>query len=214
MSLSQRRRAIYTGLVGHFPEDEVLPLLSLWESKYADQPQFALNEFLGEVIRHSGRKLERGRLYRELVGALTGPASELLPDPEARLRAWRRGEPDMIESARSVDHPARQTFEVLSQELFEQLDGGMAQRLRRYAAGNLTGMQVGTETRLRLRGWLEQGAGDGLVGLDLEQLRKLLNLLYISLCEFLGPVMADQVLTRAIQKAERHSLTLPPQKLL
>ena len=54
MSLTTRRRAIYTGLAGHFGEDEILPLLSLWEAKYADKPPFALNEFLGEVA-HGGK---------------------------------------------------------------------------------------------------------------------------------------------------------------
>lgn len=214
MGLTQRRRAIYTGLACHFPEDEVLPLLSLWESKYADKPPFALNEFLGEVIQRSGRKLERARLYRELVGALTGPASELLPDPEPRLLAWRQGEMGAQGVLGGPPSDAQLTFEVLSRELFGLLDADMAQQLRRFAAGNLAGMPVDTELRLRLRGWLELGGAASIAMLDLEQLRKLLNLLYIGLCEFLGPVTADQVLTRAIQKAERHALALPPQKLL
>ncbi len=91
MRLSLRRRAIYTGLVGHFSEEEVWPLLALWENKYAEQPPFALNEFLAEVVLRTERKLERARLYRELVGALTGPPSQLLPDPEEQLAAWRQG---------------------------------------------------------------------------------------------------------------------------
>ncbi|WP_068827891.1 hypothetical protein [Pseudomonas sp. BMS12] len=214
MSLTTRRRAIYTGLVGHFPEEEVLPLLSLWEAKYADKPPFALNEFLAEVVQRTGRKLERARLYRELVGALTGPPSNLLPDPAPRLQAWRQGEGVVAEEVSGPDALARQTFELLSRELFGLLDADMVPRLRRFAAGNLTGMQVETELRLRLRGWLEQGGSLGLTALNLEQLRMLLNLLYIGLCEFLGPVTADQVLTRAVQKTERHNLKLPPQKLL
>lgn len=157
MSLTTRRRAIYTGLAGHFGEDEILPLLSLWEAKYADKPPFALNEFLGEVAQRSGRKLERARLYRELVGALTGPASNLLPDPAPRVHAWRQGEGLEAEEVSGPDALARQTFEALSQALFGLLDPDMVPRLRRFAAGNLNGMQLETELRLRLRGWLEQG---------------------------------------------------------
>lgn len=214
MSLTTRRRAIYTGLAGHFGEDEILPLLSLWEAKYADKPPFALNEFLGEVAQRSGRKLERARLYRELVGALTGPASNLLPDPAPRVHAWRQGEGLEAEEVSGPDALARQTFEALSQALFGLLDPDMVPRLRRFAAGNLNGMQLETELRLRLRSWLEQGGSLGLTSLSLEHLRVLLNLLYIGLCEYLGPVTADQVLTRAVQKTERLSLQLPPQKLL
>ncbi|MBB1520084.1 hypothetical protein [Aquipseudomonas guryensis] len=214
MSLTTRRRAIYTGLAGHFGEDELLPLLSLWEAKYADKPPFALNEFLAEVAQRSGRKLERARLYRELVGALTGPTSNLLPDPAPRVHAWRQGEGLEAEEVSGPDALARQTFDALSQALFGLLDPEMVPRLRRFAAGNLNGMQVETELRLRLRGWLEQGGSLGLTALTLEHLRVLLNLLYIGLCEYLGPVTADQVLTRAVQKTERMNLQLPPQKLL
>lgn len=214
MSLTTRRRAIYTGLAGHFSEEEALPLLSLWEAKYADKPPFALNEFLAEVVQRTERKFERARLYRELVGALTGPTANLLPDPAPRLQAWRQGAGVAAEEVSGPDALARQTFEVLSRELFGLLDADMVPRLRRFAAGNLTGMQVETELRLRLRGWLEQGGSLGLTALNLEQLRMLLNLLYIGLCEFLGPVTADQVLTRAVQKAERYNLQMPPQKLL
>ena len=70
MSLATRRRAIYTGLAGHFAEDELLAVLALWESKYADKPPFALNEFLGEVAATTERKLERAKLYRELLAPL------------------------------------------------------------------------------------------------------------------------------------------------
>lgn len=85
-----RRWAVYTGLAGHFAEDELLAVLALWESKYTDKPPFALNEFLGEVASVTERKLERARLYRELVGALNGPLSDLLPDPVPQLRRWRQ----------------------------------------------------------------------------------------------------------------------------
>ncbi|WP_225579181.1 hypothetical protein [Pseudomonas sp. PDM14] len=112
------------------------------------------------------------------------------------------------------DAQARETFEALTETLFGLLDAEMVPRLRRFAAGNLNGMQVDTELRLRLRGWLEQGGTLGLTALGLEQLRMLLNLLYIGLCEYLGPVTADQVLTRAVQKTERLALAMAPQKLL
>lgn len=214
MSLTTRRRAIYTGLAGHFAEEELLPLLSLWEAKYSGRPPFALNEFLAEVVQRSGRKLERARLYRELVGALTGPTSALLPDPSPMLKAWRQADVLAADEVSGPDALARETFDALSRTLFALLDPDMVPRLRRFAAGNLNGMKLDTEARLRVRGWLEQGGAQGLSALGLEQLRMLLNLLYIGLCEFLGPVTADQVLTRTVQKVERLSLRMPPQKLL
>ena len=214
MSLATRRRAIYTGLAGHFAEDELLAVLALWESKYADKPPFALNEFLGEVAATTERKLERAKLYRELVGALTGPLSALLPDPEPLLHSWRQRMGVAVPLRSGPDSQARHTFEALSRVLFNELEAELVPRLRRFAAGNLGGLGVANEQRLLVRAWLEQGAELGPAGLGLEQLRQLLNLLYIGLCEYLGPVIADQRLSQAVQQVEALHLAFAPRKLL
>ena len=214
MRLSLRRRAIYTGLAGHFSDEEVWPLLALLESKYAEQPPFALNEFLAEVVLRTERKLERARLYRELVGALTGPPSQLLPDPEEQLAAWRQGRNEAVRQVATPDSSAQTTFLALNQALLEQLDGAQQAALRRFAAGNLSGMGVSSELSTRLRIWLEQGGSDGIANLGLEQLRKLLNLLYIGLCEFLGPVRADRVLSQAVNRVEEQGVEFSPRRLL
>ena len=214
MRLSLRRRAIYTGLAGHFSDEEVWPLLALWESKYAEQPPLPLNEFLAEVVLRTERKLERARLYRELVGALTGPPSQLLPDPEEQLAAWRQGRNEAVRQVATPDSAAQTTFLALNQALLEQLDGAQQAALRRFAAGNLSGMGVSSELSTRLRIWLEQGGSDGIANLGLEQLRKLLNLLYIGLCEFLGPVRADRVLSQAVNRVEEQGVEFSPRRLL
>ena len=214
MSLATRRRAIYTGLAGHFAEDELLAVLALWESKYADKPPFALNEFLGEVASTTERKLERARLYRELVGALTGPLSDLLPDPEPQLRRWRQqagGGPSLLSTG---DEQAWHCFEALGRALFNQLDMDLVPRLRRFAGGNLSALGCSNQQRLRVRAWLEQGTELEQTGLAVDHLRQLLNLLYVGLREYLGPVIADQHLSRSVQQVETLHLAFSPRKLL
>jgi hypothetical protein len=215
MSLTTRRRAIYTGLTRHFAEDELLAALTLWESKYANKPSFALNEFLGELASTTERKLERAKLYRELVGALTGPLSALLPDPEPLLIDWRQRTGVITPlPATATDSQARHTFEALSRVLFNDLETELLPRFRRFAAGNLGGLDVNNEQRVRVRAWLEQGAEFQLTGLGLVPLQQLLNLLYIGLCEYLGPVVADQRLSRAVYQVETQHLAFSPRKLL
>ncbi|VXC92640.1 conserved hypothetical protein [Pseudomonas sp. 8Z] len=214
MRLSLRRRAIYTGLAGHFSDDELWPLLALWEKKYSDKPPFALNEFLGEVVLRSERKLERARLYRELVGALTGAADNLLPDPEAQLAAWREGRNEAARSMSGPDTAAQASFLALNQALLAQMDSVQQQALRRFAAGNLGGMEVSVELSARLQAWFEQGAIDGIERLGLEQLRKLLNLLYIGLCEYFGPVRADRMLSQAISRVDEQGTAGSARRLL
>ena len=214
MSLSTRRRAIFTGLSSHFSGDELLSVLALWEAKYADKPPFALNEFLAEVARNTERKLERAKLYRELVGALTGPLSGLLADPEPQLSRWRQrmGNANVVQG--QEQQKARNTFEVLAKALLNSLDADLAGRLRRFAVGNLNGFDGLPEQRMQARNWLEQDVS--LVGsqLEVKQLRQLLNLLYIGMCEYLGPVVADQRLSAAVKQADARALPFAARQLL
>ena len=112
------------------------------------------------------------------------------------------------------DSQAWHTFEALSRVLLNELEAELVPRLRRFAAGNLAGLSVANEQRLLVRAWLEQGAALESAGLGLEQLRQLLNLLYIGLCEYLGPVIADQRLSQAVQQVEALHLAFAPRKLL
>jgi hypothetical protein len=214
MSLVNRRRAIYTGLVRHIPEEEVLPILSFWEANYADKPAFALNDFIAEVVRRCSHKLERASLYRELIGIMQGPAAALLPDPLPQLERWRDGAGAAASEVSGPETQARQTFEALSQALFAGVPETRLPAFKRLVAPTLVRVGVEHEMRLRLRNWLEQGSGLPKTPLGLEQLRSLINLLYVGLCELLGPVQADRLLSQAVQQTASLGLALPPQKLL
>jgi len=214
MSLVTRRRAIYTGLSRHLPEAELLPILSFWEANYAEKPAFALNEFLGEVAKRCSNQLERASLYRELIAIMHGPAINLLPDPLQQLEAWRQGAGATAEEVSGIDVQARQTFEALTNRLFAALPESRVAGFRRQLGSRLAELGGSGETRLRIRAWLEQGGSLARVGLDLQQFRGLLNLIYSGLCEELGPVQADQLLSQAVRQAEQLKLRLAPQKLL
>ena len=86
--------------------------------------------------------------------------------------------------------------------MFKALGAARGESLRRFAADNLGGMQVDEARRLGLRVWLLQEDEQGLLGLTPAQLSKLLNLLYIGLCEFLGPVAADRLLSQCVDQVE------------
>ena len=214
MSLVTRRRAIYTGLAKYLPEAELMPILSFWEANYAEKPAFALNEFLGEVAKRCSSQLERASLYRELIAIMHGPASNLLPEPLQQLETWRQGAGATAVEVSGVDVQARQTFEALSSRLFAALPDNRLPIFQRQLGSRLGELGGTSETRLRIRAWLEQGGSLARVGLELQQYRGLLNLIYTGLCEELGPVQADQLLSQAVRHTEQLKLRLPPQKLL
>lgn len=212
MSLINRRRAVYTALAAYFNGEELAALLHLWESRYAGQPSLALSEFICEVVKRSEIKLEATRLYRELIAVMSGPSSALLADPGTPVELASKA-PGRV-SALGPDAAARPTFEALVELLFSQVPVHQLASFRRFASGNLRNMSVEAGLRLRLRGWLEQGGALPPIALELEHLRQLLSLIYIGLCEFLGPVSADQLLSQAVQQVELLHLAVPPQRLL
>lgn len=212
MSLITRRRAVYTALAAYFAGDELASFLVLWESRYAGQPSLALSEFICEVVKRSESKLEATRLYRELIAVMSGPSSALLADPGVPVAPVSKGGRRV--AALGPDAAARPTFEALSELLFSQVPTHQLGALRRFASENLRNMPIEAALRLRLRGWLEQGGALPQIALELEHLRQLLSLIYIGLCEFLGPVPADQLLSQAVQQVELLHLTVPPQRLL
>ncbi|WXL24967.1 hypothetical protein WG219_16875 [Ectopseudomonas mendocina] len=98
MNLTTRRRAIYTELTSHFAGDEPLAAVALWECKYAGMPFYFLDGFIAELVVSTERTIERATVYRDLMGALTGPAADFLPAPERLINAWRgsnQNEPSM-----------------------------------------------------------------------------------------------------------------------
>ena len=214
MSLVTRRRAIYTGLVRHIPEEELMPILSYWEAHYAEKPAFALNEFLGEVVKRCDHKLERASLYRELIGIMNGPSTALLSDPMSKLEAWRKGAGASAPEVSGPEVKARETFETLGKLLFAAIEPGQQHAFRRQVSSGLAGLNGDSETKLRVRAWLEQGGSLTRVALDLEQLRSLLTLIYMGLCEVLGPVQADQVLSRAVREVDAGNPGISAQRLL
>lgn len=77
---------------------------ALLESKYADKPPFALNEFLGEVAAATERKLE------------------------PLLLSWRQRMGVAAPSQAGADSQARHTFEALSRVLLNELEAELAPR--------------------------------------------------------------------------------------
>jgi len=214
MSLITRRRAVYTALATYFSGEELTSFLALWERDYAAQSSLALNEFICEVVNRTELKIQETVLYRELIRVISGSRSALLPDPGEPLESAKKVIARVASKQLGPDANARATFEALIENLFSGVPPNQVPAFRRFTSGNLRNMSIEGSLRLRLRGWLEQGGALPQIALELEHLRQLLSLIYIGLCEFLGPVLADQLLSNAVFKVEELHLEVAPQRLL
>lgn len=84
-----------------------------------------------------------------------------------------------------------------------QLHGAEMDDLRASAIATLDGARLSAQVRAAVREAWQRGA-DATWHIDLapKGLSELVHVLYVALCETLGPVDADQVLTRAVKQAE------------
>jgi hypothetical protein len=97
-------------------------------------------------------------------------------------------------------------FGTLMQALLadiRQLHGAEMDDLRASAITTLDGARLSAQVRAAVRESWQQGAeASWHIDLNPKGLSELVHVLYVALCETLGPVDADQVLTRAVKQAE------------
>ena len=97
-------------------------------------------------------------------------------------------------------------FGTLMQALLadiRQLHGAEMDDLRASAITTLDGARLSAQVRAAVRESWQRGAeASWHIDLNPKGLSELVHVLYVALCETLGPVDADQVLTRAVKQAE------------
>jgi hypothetical protein len=84
-----------------------------------------------------------------------------------------------------------------------QLHGAEMDDLRASAIATLDGAKLSAQVRAAVReAWQRGTDASWHIDLNPKGLSELVHVLYVALCETLGPVDADQVLTRAVKQAE------------
>ncbi len=115
-----------------------------------------------------------------------------------------------------------------AQMVFATLVSGLFAGVRQLHAPAMDDLLLDCRTRIektRLPSGLRQSARDALVTAELhawhldaseEEMSTLVHQFYVSLCECLGPVDADQILMQAVRRAERlpQSASVPPSRFL
>lgn len=188
--LSQRRRAIYTGLKPFMDDDSVIDAVMHWEQNFANAPRFTLQKFVSELCRDGDLRTRRADILLSLVQAMNMPSQSLLPDPV-------QNSPEQ-QTADSAD-----AFMVLTNALFNALDNDQRYQLRLDMLASLDGMGLPAHVLHAMNRWLNDNQALDSLHAPVPVLRSLVNRFYVLLCERLGPVAADRVLSRAVSEAQR-----------
>lgn len=198
MDLVQRRRAVYTGLRPYFNDQEMANALTLWEQDFSQKPAFALNVFIARCCTTPELKEKRGEILRAVISAMDLPLNQLLPDPqkmvktEAELKADANHQLDSVTSA----------FVALLTTMLSRYDFSTQGGVRNFVIDNLAKVKLEAPKAQRMREWLSGQSTHLAANYKVEVLQKLVNLAYVAMCEYVGPVKADQNLSQSLKEVE------------
>ena len=190
-----KRRAVYTVLSEFLEGDDLWLAMWRWQEGYADKSQFELNSFLSECRDIAAVALNRPLLYRQLIGILMDSKAVLKADPKAEMDAYRTRQlsTGAVEPQSVKPQDWSQTFTMVLRDLFAQLRSDTARAVKGYAVEQASRHRIAPGFVYSFTLWDLDKRLD-VNGVALTDLKKLLNYIYIGLCEALGPVEADRIL--------------------
>lgn len=194
MDIKLRRRAIYTGLRPYLNEVTLLDAMHLWQSKYSDKPKFAFAEFLSECCQNKALRAQRTNMLSSIFKALDMPERELLPDPFDEVLS----QPTDLTPEELIADNKTIVFSNLFDHLLALLTDKQAMEVRVSLLKALASLPLDVRRKVDLREWLDKKSSNLAMSYALSDIRQLMNLAYVAICELVGPVKADQLLNQAM----------------
>lgn len=208
MTIAQKKLAIEGALTPYLSNDNLNKAIRIWEEKYSQQPTFALQRFINEFCDSATLMAQRSQILQSLIRALSGADGRPRDKPMTVTTALSADTMDAGREGRIG------CFTQLVETILTRTPGDMHIRIRLFLLENLAPMKLNALAHRALQAWLSQQYRiPADVILDESALRHLVNLVYVSLCEFLGPVKADNLLHEAVLLTEAAN-NYPVRKLL
>lgn len=205
MDLVLRRRAIYTGLKPYLNTNELASALSMWETEFSSKPAYALASFVTRCCTRDELRRIRTQILSALITALESPESLLLSDPGSqvgKLTMSNENSHDVVLDAKNS------IFIALSNQLWTTVDETTEKSIIDFILRNLANLKLKAEHASALKDWLINRKIAFPCNFELSTLQKLINLNYIALCEYYGPIKADRLLSQATQAVEEKAAQL------
>lgn len=202
MDLVQRRRAVYTGLRPFFNDQDLSSALMLWERDFSNKPKFALNVFIARCCTTEALKEKRGEMLRAVIYAMDLPEDQLLPDPQQLVKSEAE---TRAEASHQLDNVTA-VFVALLTAMLKKYDYATQSGIRNFLVDSLVKLKLEARNEQRIRAWLSGQSTQLTANFSIDALQKLVNLAYIAMCQYVGPVKADQFLALALKEVETEAV--------
>ena len=205
MDLVLKRRALYTGLKPFLSANEMAPALSLWETEFSSKPTYALASFVTRCCTTDELRRIRTQILSAIIAALESPESLLLSDPGSQVGRLTMSDAD---SYQVVLDAKNSIFIALSSRLWAAVDEITEKSIIDFILRNLAHLKLSSEHAGNLKDLFINRNAAFPCNFELATLQKLINLNYIALCEYYGPVKADRLLSQATHAVEPEAMQL------
>lgn len=190
-NFTMRKMTIANALAPHLSEERLQEALIIWEYKYAQQPTFALQRFISEFCDNTIAG-QRSKILQALFLALNNGASgkeePIVNTPKASTQ---------LQEATLV-------FEHLLSTILSSLSVEANQKVRLLVQAKLKTLKVNSILLKDFNAFFSQGyAFPPSFYVDIKVMQQCINLVYVELCDVLGPVKADNALYKAVQSIEK-----------
>jgi hypothetical protein len=199
MNMIHHRRAIYTGMRPFLKDADLKIALEIWQQKYMDKPNSVYTQFLSESCSTKELRSKRSTILSAIFNALNLPEAELLPDPyNAQSNQF-----EIAFIAQENHTEANIVFVQFIQTLLGHLSREQESKVRDYLVEHCeTKFNLNLQQMLALKMWLNHAKELFEVSFSTDDKRELINLAYIAMCQHIGPVKSDQVLSMSIKQME------------
>jgi hypothetical protein len=199
--ITLRRRAIYHGLREIMPQNEALKAVEIWQTDFSDKPVYALQPFITRVTAGFGLDVPRNIIQRALINALSLNVADLPDDPLSNKII----ETPYLRASRETDIVFTTLFLKLLSST-ENQNVGVILNIRTKLVEQIKRMSIKRDLQEKLIATIhEPHTKNSISGLSVEQMKTILHFIYVDLCEYIGPVLADQIMSESI----KHTHELP-----
>jgi len=174
--------------------------LILWDKKYSHQPTFALQHYLRELCSD----LELAHMRSRMLQALVSAFSSLQDDRQGRAAAdYAAKHQSANGNHKTTSSPILLMFMALVEQLIDAPGGDASTRVRLYVLDNLSKIPLVTQERWAFHAWLNQMTPLTGTTPNITTMQQVINLAYVALCEYLGPVKADLLLQNTVAAVQK-----------
>ena len=198
LRFEEKRIAVEQGLMPFLDGERLLLALQIWEEKYSNEPIFGLTRFVNELCDSTALQVQRGKVLQALIQTLLSSSS---PAHAPQLDAAPPVK--VAQSSRVPQHDATWTCMLLVDTLMRGLSQEKSGGVRLHMLNNLGVLRQPEAVQTALRAWLNQQQNTISVSIAESVLTRIVNLAYVALCEYEGPIKADHMLHDAVLTVEK-----------